>query len=72
MRGDAFLVLAVGCLALCWGVAGCALRATTDFGPGDDPSHQSVGAGVGPFHNLLNSDRQGLGVGSEPASDGGR
>ena len=36
--------------------AGCALRATTDFGPGDEPHRQSVGSGVGPFHNLLNSD----------------
>ena len=34
---------------------GCALRATTDFGPGDEPHRQSVTSGVGPFPNLLDS-----------------
>ena len=35
---------------------GCALRATTDFGPGDEPHRRSAGAGVGPFPDVFNSD----------------
>ena len=54
-------LLALGCgLAL----TGCALHATTDFGPGDEPTHQSVGAGAGPFHDLLSSDRR-IGSGAD-------
>ena len=53
-------------------VSGCALRATTDFGPGEEPHHQSVGAGAGPFPNLLGSDghRGDIGEQGNPASNG--
>ncbi len=61
-------VLAVGGLMLCLGATGCALRATTDFGPGDEPAHRSVGAGAGPFHDLLSSDRRNLGGSDADAS----
>ncbi len=65
------LALPAGCFALCLGATGCALRASTDFGPGDETAHQSVSAGAGPFHNLLGADRQGEGSGNESASVGG-
>ena len=48
---------------------GCALRATTDFGPGDEPHHQSVGSGVGPFPNLFNSDKHNDDDGVPKSSD---
>ena len=52
------LLLTAACLL---GTNGCALRATTDFGPGDEPHHQFIGAGVGPFPNALSSDgRNGI------------
>ena len=44
--------------SLIFAVGGCALRATTDFGPGDEPHRQSVGAGAGPFHDLFRSDNR--------------
>ena len=49
-------LFAAGSLLLTLLTNGCALRATTDFGPGDEPHRQSVGSGVGPFPNLLNTD----------------
>ena len=48
--------------SLIFAVSGCALRATTDFGPGDEPHRQSVGAGGSPFPNLLHSDSQRSGT----------
>lgn len=55
LRGACRVLLAGGLIVA---VGGCALRATTDFGPGDEPHHQSVGAGAGPFPNLFRSDSQ--------------
>ena len=55
MRPVLRFLFAVGSL-LTLLIAGCALRATTDFGPGDEPHRQSVGSGVGPFRNLFDSD----------------
>ena len=50
-----FLVLTlIAPLALLTG--GCALSATTDFGPGDEPHRRSVFSGVGPFAKVFSSD----------------
>ena len=55
LRCTCLLLLSVG---LSFAVGGCALRATTDFGPGDEPHRQSAGAGAGPFPSLFRSGSQ--------------
>ena len=53
------VVLFIGGVTLCVGATGCALRASTDFGPGgDEPAHRSVSAGAGPFRDLFGTDRR--------------
>ena len=76
MSRTRLFLLAIGCAAIS-GESGCALRATTDFGPQSDTSRQSLHAGPEGLPGLpilggSGAEGGGLGVGSSPfSSDGG-